>query len=58
MSDAIVPENLAQSEGAGNVRKPWTSPLVIVSDARGTEAHVTNFTDGTDTGGNHSQYGS
>jgi hypothetical protein len=58
MSDAIVPENLAQSDGPGNARKPWTSPLVIVSEARRTEAHVTLFTDGTDTGGNHSQYGS
>lgn len=58
MSDVVVPEIFAQPDNAGIARKPWTSPLVIVSDARGTEAHVTNFTDGTDTGGNHSQYGS
>ena len=46
------------SNDAGNARRPWTTPLVIVSDGRSTEAHVTRFTDGTDTGGAHSQYGS
>jgi hypothetical protein len=58
MSDAIGPEVLIQSNEAGDARKPWTTPLVIVADGRNTEAHVTRFTDGTDTGGNHSQYGS
>lgn len=58
MSDAIEPEVLMPSNDAGNARRPWTTPLVIVSDGRSTEAHVTRFTDGTDTGGAHSQYGS
>ena len=58
MSNSIAPETVRGSSEAEGARKPWTTPLVIVSDARGTEAHVTNFTDGTDTGGNHSQYGS
>ena len=38
--------------------KRWVTPVVIVSKVRQSQAHVTQFTDGTDTGGNHSQYGS
>lgn len=38
-------------------RKRWETPLVIVSAARGTQAHVTRFTDGTSTPMNI-QYGS
>ena len=37
-------------------RKPWSTPLVIVSVARNTEANVSDNTDGTSTGG--FQYGS
>jgi hypothetical protein len=44
-----------ESTPAGSVetlpkRKRWETPLVIVSDARVTQAHVTVFTDGTDVG--------
>lgn len=38
-------------------RKHWETPLVIVSAARGTRAHVTAFTDGTSITHNI-QYGS
>lgn len=38
-------------------RKPWSTPLVIVSVARNTEAQVTDNTDGTSSLG-ISQYGS
>lgn len=37
-------------------RKPWSTPQVIVSVARNTEANVSDNTDGTSTGG--FQYGS
>ncbi|MEI9992994.1 MAG: hypothetical protein WDM91_00255 [Rhizomicrobium sp.] len=38
--------------------KRWITPVVIASQVRRSKAHVTQYTDGTDTGGNHSQYGS
>jgi hypothetical protein len=40
------------AEGVDTVpkRKRWGTPLVIVSAAHGTQAHVTVFTDGTDLG--------
>jgi hypothetical protein len=55
MSEAMTPEAGQEMQP---VRKAWVTPAIIVSAASDTEAHVTRFTDGTDTGGNHSQYGS
>jgi hypothetical protein len=55
MSDAVTPEN---TEDAEQTRKAWVVPAIIVSDVRGTEVHVTRFTDGTSTGPLHVQYGS
>jgi len=58
MSDICTPEEAGQPSETPTARKSWVPARVIVSEARSTEAHVTRFTDGTDTGGNHSQYGS
>ena len=41
---------------AGDGRKPWSAPLVIVSDAKLTRAHTNFSTDGTSIHGY--QYGS
>lgn len=41
---------------SGDGRKPWSTPLIIVSDAKHTQAHVYTYTDGTSIHGY--QYGS
>lgn len=57
MSDNARPKMIAPMSEAPIVRKPWVSPMVIVSEVRDTEAHVTKFTDGTSVTHNI-QYGS
>ncbi len=57
MSDMVHPEMPDRSDEAKVARKPWVPALVIVSEARDTEAHVTKFTDGTSVTHNI-QYGS
>lgn len=55
MSDSVTPEKVEDTQAT---RKAWVVPAIIVSDVRGTEVHVTRFTDGTSTGPLHIQYGS
>lgn len=57
MSDNASPKMVAPMGEARIVRKAWVSPLVIVSEVRDAEAHVTKFTDGTSVTHNI-QYGS
>ena len=55
MTDAAVPEVPGNMQSP---RKAWVKPAIIQSDVRGTEAHVTNFTDGISPGPLHISYGS
>lgn len=54
VSDAAQSHARVEDDG----RRPWSTPVVIVSEMRHAGAHVALGSDGTDSDAAHYQYGS